>query len=116
MLNIDCSTTPPADVLNNWADPLLKADVNRRGIVVCHDLLTTGTAGFRLRARLSTTRCGQRELFLMLGGHLDTEGQVTGSNTANGGPIYALRSDYQSRTRPAAIAGCGSWSSSRPTI
>ena len=107
VLNIDCSATPIADVLNNWADPLLKADVNRRGIVVCHDLLNTSApVGFSSPgAAVYDALRDNPNLFLMLGGHLDTEGQVTGSNTANGGPIYALRSDYQSRTP----AGGNSW-------
>ncbi len=98
VLNIDCSTTPATGPLD-WADGLLKADVNRRGIVVCHDLLNTSTPpGFTTAgSAVYNTLRDNPNLFLMLGGHLDTEGQLTGSNTANGGAIYALRSDYQTR-------------------
>ena len=103
VLNIDCNATPAADVLNTWADPLLKADVNRRGIVVCHDLLTTGNAFTSAGSAVYEALKDNPNLFLMLGGHLDTEGQRT--DTFNGSTIYSLRSDYQLWTP----AGGNSW-------
>ena len=96
VLNIDCSATPATGPLD-WADGLLKADVNRRGIVVCHDLLTSSNVFSGAGTAVYNALRDNPNLFLMLGGHLDTEGQLTGSNTANGGAIYALRSDYQTR-------------------
>ena len=55
---------------------LLKVDINRRGIVVCHDLLNTSTQR-RFHSAGSAVYDALKDnpnLFLMLGGHLDTEG------------------------------------------
>ena len=95
VINIDCSATPAAGPLA-WADALLKANSNRRSIVVCHDLLTSGNAFTSAGSAVYEALKGNPNLFLMLGGHLDTEGQKT--DTFNGSTIYSLRSDYQTRS------------------
>ena len=87
VINIDCSATPAAGPLA-WADALLKANSNRRSIVVCHDLLTSGNAFTSAGSAVYEALKGNPNLFLMLGGHLDTEGQKT--DTFNGSTIYSF--------------------------
>jgi len=79
-----------------WTDNLLQTYSDRRAIVIVHNLLdssnnfsTQGNAVYQaLRDRPN--------LFLMMGGHLDTEGRRQDTGT-DGHVIYSLRSDYQTR-------------------
>ena len=77
VLNIDCSATPGLGPAGLGPTLCSKANVNRRGIVVCHDLLTTGNAFTSAGSAVYEALKDNPNLFLMLGGHLDTEGQTT---------------------------------------
>ena len=83
-----------------WANDLLSVQYpNRRAIVVTHNLLSgnTSPASFTTEGQaLYDAVKANPNLFLMLGGHLDTE--VSRTDTYNGHTVYSLRSDYQFRT------------------
>lgn len=85
-----------ASAILSWADNLLHTYSNRRAIVVTHYLLNTsnnfGPDGSLIYSELKDNP----NLFLMLGGHLDTEGQRQDPGD-DGHTIYSLRSDYQNR-------------------
>jgi hypothetical protein len=78
-----------------WADTLLKNNSNRRAIVVTHYLLNTSNEFSADGSLIYNELKDNPNLFLMMGGHLDTEGQR--SDTYNGHTIYSLRSDYSTR-------------------
>lgn len=95
VIQLEYNASPDTAVLA-WADGLLNADTNRRGIIVFHDLVASSsglsTAGQVVYDYLKHNP----NLFLMLGGHTTTE--VTLTLTDSGHTVYALRSDYQDRT------------------
>ena len=76
-----------------WANGVLAANPSRRAIVVTHNLLN-GNNFTTQGAAIYNALKGNHNLFLMLGGHLDTTGQRQEVGT-NGNVVYALRSDYQ---------------------
>jgi hypothetical protein len=83
-----------------WADDLLTNPPynTRRAIVVTHDLLTNCTTLSSTGQAIYTALQDRPNLFLMLGGHLDSpecrlDLPRTGMDT-----VYALRSDYQTRS------------------
>jgi hypothetical protein len=86
--------------VRNWANNLLSVLYpNRRAIVVTHNLLIGNTtpASFSTEGQaLYDALKGNPNLFLMLGGHLDTE--VSRTDTYNSHTVYSLRSDYQFTT------------------
>ena len=86
------NATPTPEVFA-WANDLLQNDYSdRRAIVLSHDLLSGNnwtTPGQAIYDALK----GNPNLFLMLAGHLDTEGLRT--DTFNGNTIYTVRTDYQ---------------------
>ncbi|MGE5265608.1 MAG: phosphohydrolase, partial [Acidobacteriota bacterium] len=95
LINLSCpAAAPPAAVLD-WANTLLAANSNRRGIAVCHDLLAAGTpAAFSASGQaVYTALKGNPNLFLLLGGHVYQAGSRT--DTFNGNTVYSMRSDYQ---------------------
>jgi fibronectin type 3 domain-containing protein len=75
-----------------WANEVLAANSGRRAIVVTHDLLSGNNFSGQGSAIYEALKANPN-LFLMLGGHLDTTGQR--SDTYNGHTVYSLRSDYQ---------------------
>jgi hypothetical protein len=82
----------------NWADTLLKTNSSRRAIIVTHDLLYYTNVFSSDGSLIYNELKDNPNLFLMLGGHLDDEGQRQDLGT-DGHTIYSLRSDYQ-ETRP----------------
>ncbi len=99
VIHIEYDLTPDTSVLD-WADYLLKSNVDRRAIVVTHYLIGSGDdAAFSDQGRaIYEALKDNANLFLMLGGHVGSnggEGQRT--DTDNGNRIYSLLSNYQSR-------------------
>ena len=87
------STTHPVLL---WANDLLGTSYsNRRAIVVSHNILQGGTsnAWTSQGQAIYDALKGNPNLFLMLGGHLDSAGHRI--ETINGHTVDILRSDYQ---------------------
>ncbi len=96
VINLEYNASPDANVLA-WADNLLSTDFpNRRGILVFHNLVESTTALSTPGQVVYDALKHNPNLFLMLGGHADTE--ITLTLTDSGHTIYALRSDYQTRS------------------
>lgn len=77
-----------------WADGVLKANANRRAIVVSHDLLSVkGTFDPRGQAIYDNLK-GNPNLFLMLCGH--NHGEVRRTDIHEGRSVITCLSDYQS--------------------
>jgi hypothetical protein len=81
-----------------WADSLLGAYPSRRAILTSHYFMNAGfQASFGTQGQLTYTALRARpNLFLMLCGHVSTEGQRT--DTFAGNTVHTLLSDYQGRT------------------
>lgn len=93
VISLEYDPSPDPLVLA-WADQLLTSYSSRRAIIVTHDLLTyTNTLSTQGQAIFDALK-SHSNLFLMLGGHLDTTSRITLHGTA-GNPVYAIRSDYQ---------------------
>ena len=99
-LKYNSSTAGNTNVLN-WADALLKANLNRRAIVTSHWLIGTSTPpaqsswgghGQAVYDRLKNNP----NLFLMLCGHIHGEGRRT--DTFEGRTVNTVLQDYQSRS------------------
>ena len=105
LINLNCPMQPPLPEALTWADGLLASYPNRRGIVVCHDLLTRNyIVNEEGQAIYDFSVPGQAiydalkdnpNLFLMLGAHLTQEGFR--SDTYNGNIVYSIRSDYSAQ-------------------
>jgi hypothetical protein len=84
-----------------WANERLQTYSSYRAIVVTHNLLSGNTtpASFSTEGQaLYDALKANLNLFLMLGGHLDTEVSRTDEYPIGSGHyIYSLRSDYQTR-------------------
>ena len=93
-IEYDTSMTSTSNPVLVWANGILAANPSRRAIVVTHDLLSGNNFTTQATAIYNALK-GNQNLFLMLGGHLDTTGQRQEVGT-NGNVVYALRSDYQS--------------------
>lgn len=96
VIYLEYDTTPSAAVLT-WANDLLAAHPNRHGIVVSHYLVGTGNPaafGAQGQATYNALR-GNSNLFMMLCGHVDGEGQRT--DVYNGNSVHTILSDYQGR-------------------
>jgi alkaline phosphatase/fibronectin type 3 domain-containing protein len=86
------NTAPSAAVLD-WAGGLLKANPNRRGIVVSHQLLeTSGTWSPQGQGIYNALR-DNPNLFLMLCGHYSAE--VRRTDVYGGNTVHTLMADYQ---------------------
>jgi hypothetical protein len=97
VLCFEYDTTPDANALA-WADSLLTVYANRRAIVASHWIVNSGNPasfGAQGQAIYNALR-GHSNLFLMLGGHVSTEGRR--EDTFAGNTVYSLLSDYQGRT------------------
>ena len=95
-IGLEYDTSPDVAVLD-WADSLLKAYPNRRGILASHALLNTGNPG-TWQAQGQATYDALKDnpnLDLMICGHVPGEGRRV--ETFNGHTTHVLLSDYQSR-------------------
>lgn len=103
LINLEYDTTPTVAVLN-WADALLKTYSNRRAIITSHYIVNTGNpASFGAQGQaIYNALKDNRNLFLMLCGHVSGEGQRTDS--FNSHTIWSVLADYQGRT-----AGGNGW-------
>ncbi|MFZ1530367.1 MAG: LamG-like jellyroll fold domain-containing protein, partial [Ferruginibacter sp.] len=90
------STTPSLQPVLDWADALLKAYPNRKGIVSSHNLLGTGNpASFQGPGqKIYDDLKDNANFILMLAGHVSGEGRR--SDEFNGNTVHTLMSDYQS--------------------
>lgn len=91
-IEYDTTMTSTSNPVLVWANTILAANSSRRAIVVTHDLLSGNNFSAQGQAIYDALK-GNPNLFLMLGGHLDTTGQR--SDIYNGHTVYSLRSDYQ---------------------
>lgn len=82
---------PPSAVLS-WADDLLSNNLNRRGIVVSHDILKGGSLSTFGTWILNALE-GNQNLFMMFCGHRTGEKYLLRTGT-NGNPIHILLADY----------------------
>lgn len=82
----------------DWADALLKAHPNRRGIITTHWMLETGNpAAFSAQgANIYNDLKDNPNLCLLLGGHVAGEGRRT--DTFEGRVVHTVLQDYQGRT------------------
>ena len=82
----------------DWADALLKAHPNRRGLVTTHWMVNTGNpATFSAQGQdIYDDLKDNPNLFLLLGGHVAGEGRR--SDTFEGRTVYSVLQDYQGRT------------------
>lgn len=89
-------TTASLQAVLDWADALLKANSNRKGILSTHNLIGTGNpASFQGPGqKIYDDLKDNPNLILMLAGHVPGEGRR--SDVFNGNTIYSLMSDYQS--------------------
>ncbi len=87
-----------------WADGILKTYPNRKAIIVSHWIInsdnTFGAQGQKIYDALKNNS----NLFLMLCGHVNPNGEARRSDTFNGNTVHTLLSDYQDRT-----AGGNGW-------
>ncbi|MCW0218136.1 MAG: Ig-like domain-containing protein, partial [Prosthecobacter sp.] len=97
IIHLEYDTTPDPLVLD-WADALLKAYPERRGIITSHWMVNTGNpATFSAMGQaLYDNLKDNKNLFLMLGGHIHGEGQR--SDTFDGHTIHSVLQDYQGRS------------------
>jgi hypothetical protein len=89
--------TNPDPAIPTWADHLLQNYSSRRGIIVIHYLTDTNNNFGPQAAALLQKVKARPNLFLMLGGHLPTEGMRQDPGD-DGHTIYSLRTDFQYET------------------
>jgi hypothetical protein len=79
----------------DWADALLKANPDRRGIVVSHAILNVDDTW--LNQAIYEALKDNPNLFLLLCGHMHTptDGEALRSETFTGKTVHVLLSDYQ---------------------
>lgn len=79
----------------DWADSVLKAFPNRRGIVTSHGILNTGNPGafFTQGQNIYDDLKDNPNLFLTLCGHTQGEGRRT--DVFQGNTVHSILSDYQ---------------------
>jgi len=79
-----------------WADSLLSAHSNRRGIVVTHYLLNTNGSWGGSGQTIYDTLKDNPNLFLMLCGHM--HGEALRTEVFNGDTVHVVLADYQDIT------------------
>jgi hypothetical protein len=96
VISMEYSTSPDQADLQ-WADDLLKAYPNRRGIMVSHHTVNTGNpASFSIMGRaMYDALKNNPNLIMMHGGHIHGEGQRV--DTFQGRAVHSILADYQSR-------------------
>ncbi|WP_276132069.1 LamG-like jellyroll fold domain-containing protein [Polluticoccus soli] len=96
-ISLEYDTNADTSVLN-WADSLLKAYPNRRGILSSHWIINSnGTWGGQGQAIYNKLKSNMN-LDFMLCGHINPNGEARRSDTYNGHTVHTLLSDYQDRT------------------
>jgi hypothetical protein len=97
VISLEYDTTPDQPVLD-WADSVLKANPNRRAIVVSHYIVETGNpAPFGTQGQAIYDNLKDNpNLFLMICGHICGEGRR--SDAFNGRTVHSVLTDYQCRT------------------
>jgi hypothetical protein len=94
---INLQYSPTAAMLG-WADALLKANANRRGIVVSHSILTTNDTFTSEGTAIFNALKDNANLFLMLCGHMHSgpDGAAYRSESGDDGhTIHIMLADYQ---------------------
>jgi hypothetical protein len=87
---LDLTNARPAHA---WADAVLKSNVNRRAIIVSHDILSS-TGAFSSRGQAIYEHLqSNTNVFLMLCGH--NAGDAVRADTFRGHTIFSCLSDYQ---------------------
>lgn len=95
-VNLEFDPLANSQVLE-WADNLLKAHPNRRAIISSHYILKAdGNFGPQGQAIYDKLKVNPN-LFLMLSGHINPNGETHRSDTFNGNIVHTLLSDYQDR-------------------
>lgn len=96
VISLEYDTTPDQPVLD-WADGVLKANPNRRAIVVSHYIVETGNpAAFGTQGQAIYDNLKDNpNLFLMVCGHICGEGRR--SDVFNGKTVHSILTDYQCR-------------------
>jgi hypothetical protein len=97
VVSLEYDTTPDQPVLD-WADGVLKANPNRRAIVVSHYIVGTGNpAAFGTQGQAIYDNLKDNpNLFLLLCGHICGEGRR--SDVFDGRTVHSILTDYQCRT------------------
>ncbi|RYD48134.1 MAG: hypothetical protein EOP85_04175, partial [Verrucomicrobiaceae bacterium] len=97
VISFEYDTTADAVDLD-WADALLKAHPDRRGIVITHHTVNIGNpASFSAQgSAIYQALKDNPNLILMHGGHIHGEGRRT--DTFEGRKVHSLLADYQGRT------------------
>lgn len=95
-ISLEYDTNADTSVLS-WADSLLKAYPGRKGIISSHWLINSdGTWGAQGLATYNKLK-QNKNLDLMLCGHINPNGEARRSDTYNGHTTHTLLSDYQDR-------------------
>ncbi|HKX61263.1 MAG TPA: hypothetical protein VJS65_05455, partial [Verrucomicrobiae bacterium] len=83
-----------------WADQLLQTYSDRQAIVVSHHIMNSGEGGsFSTQGQAVYHRLRTRpNLFLMLCGHVNPNGEGKRTDVFEGRTVYTLLSDYQDRS------------------
>lgn len=97
VISFEYDTTPDTVDLD-WADALLKAHPQRRGIVITHHMVNTGNpANFSTQgSAIYEALKDNPNLVLMHGGHIHGEGRRT--DTFQGRTVHSLLADFQGRS------------------
>lgn len=95
-INLEYDPVADSQVLD-WADNLLKAYPNRKAIISSHYILKAdgsfGPQGQSIYDKLKVNP----NLFLMLCGHINPDGETRRTDTFNGNTVHTLLSNYQDR-------------------
>ncbi|MBC7879398.1 MAG: DNRLRE domain-containing protein [Anaerolineales bacterium] len=97
IIHFEYDTTPEQAVLD-WADGLLTTYSNRRAIATTHYMINSGNPGSwsAQGQAIYNALSDHSNLFLMLGGHVNPNGEGRRQDTAvNGNVVNTLLSDYQ---------------------
>ena len=94
----DTATTTNSPELD-WADQLLKTHSDRQGILVSHWIMNSGENGsFSTQGQAIYNRLKVNpNLFLMLCGHVNPNGEGKRADVYSGRTVHTLLSDYQDR-------------------
>ena len=93
MINLACTDSEPSSDVLTWASWLLKDDVSRRGIVVCHDAMDSNGAFSSVGQAVFNALKDNANWSLLLCGHAGN--QVRMDQGTDGHSIYSLEADYE---------------------
>ena len=96
-ISFEYDPTANAAVLT-WADNLLKAYPNRKGIISSHWIINSDGSFSAQGLAIYNALKGNNNLVLMLCGHVNPNGEARRSDVFNNHTIHTLLSDYQDRT------------------